>query len=117
MVEERENKKRERKVKRLTVVVLCMMEGRLMLLDEVLKLVTLGILIYEKMLEEGAEEAVWDQDGDIELDVDLDAVYLEETLRIISTYDFNGTRMVVEFYGEEEDGEMNVEEEPDADTE
>lgn len=80
-----------------------------------LRMVAIGIMLYEQMLEAGSEEAVWDEDGEIMLDVDLDAVFLEEVLRIVSSYDFDGCYMTYEFHAEEEDGDE--EEDADADAE
>lgn len=81
-----------------------------------LRLVAIGIMLYEQMLEEGSEEAVWDENGEVLLDVDLDAVYLEEVLRIVSSYDFSDSTMTYEFHAVEDD-DQDAEEDADADTE
>lgn len=79
-----------------------------------LRMVAIGIMLYEQMLEAGSEEAVWDEDGEVMLDVDLDAVFLEEVLRIVSSYDFSDCFMTYEFYAEDDGDE---EEGADADAE
>ena len=106
MEEKEKDKEREKEVDRHGII---RAKGVVMVPDD-LKLVAIGIMLYEQMMEAGDENAVW-EDGEVSLDVELDALFMEETLRIISTYDFSGSYMQIEYNSGE------TEEDADADTE